>query len=398
MIAFEDALQLLQNEAQAISRKQELCPLHEAQGRILAAEIRAKVSRPPANVSAMDGYAIRFGDLSKGETGLKCIGEVPAGRPFEPILQPGAAVRIFTGGVLPDGADHILPQEIVTRDGDDIRFEDTSAQPRFVRQAGRDFKQGDVLISAGTRLGAAELALIAAANQDTVSVLKPLNIALLANGNELRAPGSDLAKGELINSNPAGLGPLIRDWGGEVIDLGIAPDNKAAIKEMLTGADQADIIVPIGGASVGAYDYMPAVFDALGFTSIFSKISVRPGKPVWFAKRDTQYVLGLPGNPASAFVCAHLFLRRLIEAQECSLPLIPARLTGELSANGARTAFLRGKAELSQTGDFSVTPHADQDSSLITPFLTANCLIKRDAHARSMRPGDRVSVIMIKPL
>lgn len=389
MISVEDAWALiLSNQVQ---KQSEIVPIAQAIGRTLSADVTARVSRPSAAVSAMDGYAVRLNDVSAPNTRLKVIGAAPAGHPFSGGVAAGQAVRIFTGGEMPDGADHVIIQENATTEGEFVHFADTYTDIANVREAGRDFREGDVLLKSGHRIGAPELTLLAASNHADIPVTRKLKVGLLANGDELRPPGSTLERGQLINSNVYGLAPLIEEWGAEAIDLGIASDSLEAIREKLAAQSDIDIFVPIGGASVGDHDHMKAAFDAEGFSSVFRKIAVRPGKPTWFSAREHQRVLGLPGNPASALVCAHLFLKPLIGGTD--LRFLVARLQHELSQNGPREHYMRAHITLSENGQLEAKAARDQDSSLIGPFLTCKALLRLPPNAGPFAAGDTVSVL-----
>lgn len=372
----------------------EASTLENALGARLARPLIANVSRPPAAVSAMDGYAVRLDDVAEAKAKLTVIGEAPAGTPYLGSVAAGQAVRIFTGGVLPDGTDHIVIQEDATRDGDNLVCEQAYTASEFVREAGRDFSSGDVLLQTGTMIGPAELALAAAANHATLDVFRRPRVGLLANGDELKAPGSELRPGEIINSNPVALSAMITDWGGVPVDLGVARDSEASIRSFIQNADDIDLFLPIGGASVGDHDHMRGAFAAESFEPVFEKIAVRPGKPTWFSKRNNQLVLGLPGNPASAFVCAYVFARVLISSLS-NLDARPARLGKALAANGPREHFMRADVEIASDGTLIAHPADDQDSSLIRPFLNAKGLIRRDPHAPPLEQGDSSEFIPI---
>ena len=373
MISVQDAISALTQHRAAGADV--LTPLSKALGGRLARDVLTKVTLPPRDASAMDGYAVRFSDVGKAGAQLTVIGEAPAGSPFGGAVGQGEAVRIFTGGAVPEGADHIVIQENASREGDILTTTTTNETRRHIRKAGIDFTKGETLIAAGTQLSPAHIALAAAANHDTLPIYKRPVIALIANGDELKEPGSPVQEGDVISSNAAGLGALIQSWGGEVMDMGIAKDSVAAITALIEAASAADIIVPIGGASVGDYDYMRTAFKEAGLELVFEKIAVRPGKPTWFGKLGEQRVLGLPGNPASATVCAHLFLKILMNRAD-NIVITKAKLTQALSANGPRETFARGRTEVSDDGIAKVTPFPRQDSSLMTPFAKANVLLR----------------------
>lgn len=394
LISVDDALEILL--ANRPGMPVDTVALTQAKGARLAAPVFATVSRPPAAMSAMDGYAVRLSDVREAGAALHVVGEAPAGQTYQGRLNAGEAVRIFTGAEVPEGADHILIQENASRDGDTVTVIDPSDTAAHIRAAGIDFKRGDRIVEAGTFIGPAELAAIASANIDMVSVYRRPRVALLANGDELKPPGSPLGRGEIVNSNPAGLLASIEAWGGLGVDLGIAIDSRDDIRAHIEKAEDADIIVPIGGASVGDHDYMRSTFAEAGFEKLFEKIAVRPGKPTWFSSRGSTRVLGLPGNPASAFVCAQLFLRPLITG--AGLDTASAVLAEDLSANGRRETFLRAHAEVSDGGRLIVRTFSSQDSSLISPFLKANVLIRRMANAPACQAGDVVEIIRLRAL
>lgn len=371
--------------------------LQSGVGRVLAAPVIAQHTHPPDNMSAMDGYATRIADCRLGET-LTVIGEAAAGHPFSGTVRAGACVRVFTGSVIPTGADHVIIQEDVARRDDTIEVSDAQGTARHIRAAGIDFKSGDILIPAGTRLSARQLSICAAANLAELQVRRRPRVALLANGDELRPPGSKLKPGQIIASNEYSLTALIEAWGGQVDNLGIAPDDPDEIKARIQGAEQADVFVPVGGASVGDHDHMKNVFAALAFEPVFSKVAVRPGKPTWMSRGQDQWVLGLPGNPASALVCAHLFLKPLIAhllGGGDEVTTIRARLSSDLKANGGREAFLRGRLEHSNAGERIVSPAGNQDSSLLSPFVTSNVLIHRAVDAPALNAGDAVDCVVL---
>ncbi|MDJ0921403.1 MAG: molybdopterin molybdotransferase MoeA [Henriciella sp.] len=394
LISVDEALAILRDNRP--SMPVDTVALPQASGARLAAPVFATVDRPPAPMSAMDGYAVRLADVREAGAVLRIIGEAPAGQTFTGSIAPGETVRIFTGAEVPEGADHILIQENANRDGDTVTVIEPSQTAAHIRAAGIDFGRGDRILDTGTVIGPAELAAIASANIDMVSIYRRPRVALLANGDELRPPGSPLGRGQIVNSNPAGLLASIDAWGGVGIDLGIAADSRDDIRAHIDKAGDADIIVPIGGASVGDHDYMRSTFADAGFQKLFEKIAVKPGKPTWFATRGGARVLGLPGNPASAFVCAQLFLKTLITGT--GLKTATATLAEDLSANGRRETFLRAHAEISEDGKLLVRTFSSQDSSLISPFLKANVLIRRLANAPAAQSGEPVEIVWLKTL
>lgn len=367
-------------------------PLSESMGAVLAEDITAKITLPPLAASAMDGYAVKLADVSKAGAKLTVIGESPAGHPFQGTVNSGEAVRIFTGGAVPEGADHIVIQENAQREGDTLTTLFDNNAPRHIRQAGIDFRRGDTLLTKGTAIGPMHIAIAAAANHAELPIYKRPVVALIANGDELKSPGSDVSDTDVISSNPAGLGALIRHWGGEVMDLGIASDSLESITALIHKAQDADIIVPVGGASVGDHDYMRDAFKACGLTSVFEKVAVRPGKPTWFGTMGEQTVLGLPGNPASATVCAHLFLKTLMGVNE-GPTFAKAKLTETLPTNGPRETYMRAFAKLSDTGQLEVTPFPRQDSSLLTPLTKANVLIRFPKDSGPWAADDVIDVL-----
>lgn len=390
MISVSDAIAFLITHRSA--RPVVTAALADSLGAVLAEDITAKVTLPPLAASAMDGYAVKLSDVPKAGAKLIVIGESPAGHPFQGTIKQGEAVRIFTGGAVPKGADHIVIQENASRQGDTLTTLFDNETPRHIRQAGIDFTKGDTLLTKDTVLGPMHIAIAAAANHAVLPIYRRPVVALIANGDELKAPGSEITDTDIISSNPAGLGALIRHWGGEVMDMGIASDSVESITALIRKAKDADIIVPVGGASVGDHDYMRAAFKQCGLTSVFEKVAVRPGKPTWFGTMGEQVVLGLPGNPASATVCAHLFLKTLMGVNE-GLTFAKAKLTEALPSNGPRETYMRAFAKLTQTGQLEVTPFPRQDSSLLTPLTKANVLIRLPKEAGPWTVGDVIDVL-----
>lgn len=399
MASVEQALALLAERGAARVMPVESVPLAEAAGRRLAEPVIAKVFQPADPVSAMDGYAVRFADLGGANQGMnaefRVTGESRAGAPFPGALGPKEAVRIFTGAVIPQGCDHILIQEDCIREGDNIEVVHPQPQPGSIRRKGRDFSEGDTLVPAGHVMTPGAISLAAAGNVATLKVRRRPVVAILANGDELVEPGSPLQPGQVVNSIAPALVELVTRWGGEPKLLGVASDTEADVRRRIE--QPADIILTIGGASVGDYDVVRTAFAASGFTPIFEKVSVKPGKPTWFSERGRQLVLGLPGNPAAALVTARLFLRPLIDGLGSAPQRSPegaiALAERPLPATGNRTEFLRAILHIDSAGRARVTPAEDQDSSLISPFLTANALIRRPPGAPAAPAGSLVEFI-----
>jgi molybdopterin molybdotransferase len=376
----------------------EIVPLRHASGRVLASDISAKRTQPPRDVSAMDGYAVRFDDLQSGMTEFSLIGEAPAGGEFSGQVAQGEAVRIFTGGIVPDGADHVVIQEDIQADAENLTVIDAQTATHHIRKAGQDFAHGDILARKGQRLSTGDLALIANGNYAEIEVVRRPRVALIASGDELVSAGTDMTDLQIPDSNSVALSAMLESWGCDVIAADITADNKQAFTAAVEAFDRPDIIVPIGGASVGDYDYAKDVFYALGFEPIFEKIAVKPGKPCWFAKSKESLALGLPGNPTSAMVTARLFLKPLVDklsGEDGGLRTETALLADALQANGPRENFLRGQAVSDENGRLIVSLSSRQDSALTTTFAEANCLVRRAVHADAAAAGSPVSIIRL---
>lgn len=394
LISLNEALVLVNQHA--CRPEDERVSLAQAFGRRLSQPIVARTTLPPSDVSAMDGYAVRLEDARQAGARLRLVGEVAAGSAPTRAIGQGEAIRIFTGAAVPDGADHILIQEEARCADGTIEVVTDQAPAGFIRKAGIDFRQGDLLVKAGAVLGPAQLAIAAASNHGELLTSRPPRVAIIAGGNELRPPGSDLKPGQVINSISTALGALIRCWGGLPAELGIAGDDVASIRELIDAAGDADIIVAIGGASVGDHDHTKAAFLDAGAEFVFSKVAIKPGKPTWLARLGERRVLGLPGNPASAYVCAHLFLRPLMAPAAGLAAPFKARLETAVAANGARETFLRARSETDKSG-VRVTVLPDQDSSLLHPFLIADCLVRRAPEASQASAGEVVDCLPLTP-
>jgi molybdopterin molybdotransferase len=375
-------------------------PLTDAHGRVLAADLAAKRTQPPDDVSAMDGYAARAEDVAKVPAHLKVIGEVAAGHPFDGHVKPGQTARIFTGGVVPPGADTIVIQENTTREGDTVVVSAASAKGRHIRVAGLDFKAGSVLLAKGTRLSARDLALAAAMNHPTVPVHRTPKLAVLATGDELVVPGTEPGFGEIVYSNGYATMALARSEGCEVIDLGIVPDRLdqtiAAVRRARDAG--ADVLVTSGGASVGEHDLVQKALAAEGLALSFWKVALRPGRPMMHGRLGAMHVLGLPGNPVSAFVCSVLFLvpliRRLTGRSDVEPRIESAVLGCDLPANDERADYLRATLTHGSDGLVAV-PFSQQDSSMLVPLAKAQCLLVREPHEPAGRAGSPCKILKL---
>jgi molybdopterin molybdotransferase len=379
---------------------EEQVPLDQAARRVLARDVAALRTQPPDAMSAMDGYAVRAADASLGAR-LQVIGEVAAGRPFGRDVGFGEAVRIFTGGVVPPGADAVVIQEDTTRDGEIVVVNEASRVGRHVRRAGLDFTEGDILLRKGRLLSGRDLALAAAMNHPTLPVYRKPKVALLATGDELVMPGSKPAEGQVVYSSGFALRALIQREGGEVIDLGIARDTLGATtapirKAMASGAD---ILATTGGASVGEHDLVKRALEAEGIEIAFWRIAMRPGKPMMHGRRGSFRVLGLPGNPVSSYVCAMLFLVPLIRALSGRIDVEPqpikAVLGRDLAANDQREDYLRATLQERPDAPPIATPLGIQDSSLQANLAFSEALIIRPAHAPAISSGALCDVLKL---
>ncbi len=377
MISVDEALTLLASNRPVTST--ETVPLERALGRCLSQDIIAAFDHPAFSVSIMDGYACRKADAKNS---LTVIGESRAGTCFDRTIEAGQAVRVFTGAVLPEGADWVEIQEHAKRSGETVSFTELSEYVTYIRSAGADFQKDQTLFPAGHQISPSTILSLASNNMPTVPVTRRPTIAILRSGDELNIVGSHLKRGQIIDANGPAMIALLKSWGIDAIDLGITKDDPKDIRSRIENC-RADVIVPIGGASVGDYDFMRQAFVQEGFKSIFEKVAIKPGKPTWFATRGDQCVLGLAGNPASAWVCAHIFLRPLLGLKNQTRTYT---LAVNLPPNSKRETYLR--ARLTQAGH--VEPLGVQDSGMVTPLAAAECLIRRRVKAPSAQIGDSV--------
>lgn len=379
----------------------EIVALADAWNRVTAEGVTARLTQPPADVSAMDGYALRAADGVLSAS-LRVVGAAPAGHPFDGRVASGEAVRLFTGSVVPSGADSILLQEDATRDGDTVRVNEAVVAGRHIRRAGQDFAAGDVVVPAGRRITARDVGLAAAANHPWLAVHRRPRVAILATGDEIAMPGEPIPPGGIVSSNSHALAALVRAVGGDPVVLPVAPDDRSAIGAVADSVVGMDMLVTTGGASVGDHDLVIESLKARGMTLDFWQIAMRPGKPLLFGQLGPTPVLGLPGNPVSAMVCATLFLLPAL-ARLSGLPAAPppvsvAILGAALKQNDHRADHLRATVSTDSAGRIVATPFPVQDSAMLRRLATADALVLRAPHAPALPQGAEVGIIRLDSL
>jgi len=380
---------------------EEMVALDCAHHRVLARDVAALRTQPPQAMSAMDGYAVRAADAAHPPARLRVIGEVAAGRPFGRVVGSGEAVRIFTGGVVPDGADAVIIQEDTVVEGGGITITEAAMLGRHIRPAGVDFRQGDTLLAAGSRLTDRDLSLAAGMNYPHLAVRRRPKVAILATGDELVMPGNTPGPGQIVYSNGYALRALARDEGAETIDLGVAADTIEATTEGIRHARdlEADILVTTGGASVGDHDLVRQSLEAEGVAIAFWRIAMRPGKPMMHGRLGAMRVIGLPGNPVSSYVCGFLFLVPLIRKLSGRSVVHHRRETALLGrdvvANDVREDYLRARLETRSDGTLFASPVDHQDSSLLGNLAAAAALVIRAPFAPAAAAGSVCDILRL---
>ena len=366
-------------------------------GRVLAEDVASRLTQPWADVSAMDGYAARAADVAKLPIDLKVVGESAAGSGFKGKVGAGEAARIFTGAPVPKGADTIVIQEDTEAKGDTVTVHEAGGKGKFIRPAGLDFKTGEVLLKAGKVLTARDIGIAAAMNVPWLMVRRKPRVAILSTGDEVVMPGDPLGPDQIVSSNSMALHGYIEVMGGIPIDLGIARDDEASLRALVQGARGADLLVTIGGASVGDYDLIRKVLGNEGLDIGFYKVAMRPGKPLIFGRLGDVPVLGLPGNPVSAGVTTVVFMRPAIDSmlgiERATGPAATAVLGRDLGENDERQDYLRSTLAFDTDGNLVATPFDKQDSSMMANFARADCLVIRAPHAPAIIKGSRVEIV-----
>ena len=373
--------------------------LADALGRVLAEDVRARVTQPPAAVSAMDGYAVRAADVADPPVTLRTVGEAPAGGAYDKTLGPGEAVRIFTGAPTPNGADAVVMQEDTEAEGDRVTVRIAARKGAHIRPAGLDFSAGAVGLRAGRRLAPRDIGLAAAMNVPWLAVRRRPRVGLIATGDEIVRPGEPIGPNQIVSSNTLALAALAIEAGAAPLDLGIASDDADSLRRMAAGAESVDVLVITGGASVGEHDMVQSVLGKEGLELDFWRIAMRPGKPMMFGRIRGTPMLGLPGNPVSSLLCGMLFLRPAIDVmlgvEMANEPREGARLDRDLKANDERESYLRARLARGSGGELVATPFDKQDSAMMSTLSAAECLIVRAPHAPPAKAGERVEIIRL---
>jgi molybdopterin molybdotransferase len=374
-------------------------PLGETRARVLAEPVIARLTQPPFDASAMDGYAVRAVDLARLPARLRLAGQSAAGHGFAGTLGAGEAVRIFTGAPVPAGGDSIVIQEEAEREGPHVLVRAFEGLGANVRSRGGDFAKGEVLLEPGRRLGPREITLAAAAGHDRLSVHSRPKVAILASGDELVEPGVVPGPDQIVCSNSYGLHAMAAAVGAVPHLLGIARDTRESLERHIAQAEGADVLVTIGGASVGDHDLVQQALVARGLELAFWKIAIRPGKPLMFGRLGEARVLGLPGNPVSALVCGRVFLvpllKRLLGDASPAFGIEQAIAGADIERNGPRQHFMRALLEQGADGAWRATPVPSQDSSLLSPLARAGCLIVRPIGAPALSKGAQVPILRL---
>ena len=397
MLAVDDALKNVLLGIKQLDYEQ--ISIAQAQDRVLAEDLISRLTQPPSAVSAMDGYAVLADDLETIPTTLTQVGESAAGKSFFGKIQAGQTVRIFTGATIPEGANAIVIQEDTGKIGKKIIIKEAAPIGKYIRPAGLDFKIGQTLLKTGIRLNSRNIALAAAMNIPWLKVTRKPRIAILSTGDELVLPGEAIGSDQIISSNSLGLAAMVTANGGIPINLGIAKDDPSSLKEIISKLSGLDMLITIGGASVGDYDLVKSVLGKAGLDITFSRVAMRPGKPLIFGHILGIPMLGLPGNPVSAGVTATLFLlpaiNKMLGMEGVSSRTENAILGCDLNKNDKRQDYLRAKISFNKAGDIIAIPFDQQDSSMLANYAKAQCLVLRLPFANAISKGESVKIIRL---
>ena len=397
MIPVEDAVARIVGAFEPLAPEQ--VSLASAHGRVLAEDAISRRTQPPVAVSAMDGYAVIASDVATVPATLDVVAYVAAGDSYEGTLKPGQASRIFTGAPVPDGANALVIQENTDASGDRVTVKESVEEGRYIRPAGLDFSVGSVGLKSGRLLSARDIGFAAAMNLPWLMVRRRPKIAILATGNEIVMPGADIGTGKIVSSNSLALGATITALGGEPLQLGIAPDDRETLRNMVAGAKGADLLLTTGGVSVGEHDLVRSVLGEEGMELDFWQIAMRPGKPLMFGKIGDTPVVGLPGNPVSTMVCAMIFIKPAMQAMlgmdGSNERRSTATLGSDLGANDERQDYLRAQLSYDDSGEAIATPFSRQDSSMMARLAEADCLVVRAPGAPALKAGHKVEIMPI---
>ncbi|YCH31863.1 molybdopterin molybdotransferase MoeA [Erwinia sp. D4-22] len=395
LISLEEARQKMLDQLSPLNEYETLS-IYAAAGRITAAPVISPLDVPPFDNSAMDGYALRMADIADGDA-LPVAGKAFAGAPFSGEWPAGSCIRIMTGAPVPEGAEAVVMQEQTATEGDRIRFTAQVSAGQNIRRAGEDIRQGDSVLAAGVRLGAAELPLIASLGIGEVKVVRRLRVAIFSTGDELQPVGQPLAAGQIYDTNRFTVRLMLDQLGCEVIDLGIIRDDPQALRTAFIQADrEADVVISSGGVSVGEADYTKAMLDELGAIT-FWKLAIKPGKPFAFGRLSNSWFCGLPGNPVSAAVTFYQLVQPLLAKlsgqQGAALPPRQrARAATRLKKTPGRLDFQRGVVSRGADGELQVSSTGHQGSHVFSSFSQANCFIVLERDRGHVEPGEWVEI------
>lgn len=396
LLPVADALSRILNSVERLGS--ECISLYDALGRVTSQDIKSNLTQPPFAASAMDGYAVRFEDIS---TTLIVVGESQAGASYRGVLQPGQAVRIFTGAPMVDGADTVVIQENVTRVDDEITVNDCKQKGSNIRKAGGDFMAGDVLVYNSTSMDARHIALLAAGNVAKIDVCRRPRVAILSTGDELLEVGSEIGPDKIVNSNVPMFMALVSEHGGIPINLGTAKDTVDDVKTKIAQVKDVDIFVSIGGVSVGDYDIIQDVLKEAGLKVDFWKVAMQPGKPIVYGDFNGVHYFGMPGNPSSAYVCfANFMLPAMCKMQgieQRGFKSSYARLEHDLKAGSKRVNYMRASYQEHDLGEKWVNSTLTQSSANLKTLARSNCLLVREVDAPAIKTGEMVKIILIEP-